>query len=223
MIPKIIHFCWFGGNEKSPLINACIESWHRYLPDWEFIEWNENNSPIDHPFVKKALKDKKYAFAADYVRCFALYRYGGIYLDTDMEIIKDLTSLLKFDFFSAYEDSDTTKISCGAIGCIESHFLMEKMLKYYDKCTIYKAMPQILGDIFEVNNDSENLYIFSSESFYPYNPFDPQKKVKQLMYSHIKKDTYGIHHWNYSWKFNLFQRIVNKLKIIFLNFKERLR
>ena len=62
MIPKIIHFCWFGGNEKSALIKACIESWVRYLPEWQIIEWNETNSPVNHPFVKKALLDKKYAF-----------------------------------------------------------------------------------------------------------------------------------------------------------------
>ena len=212
MIPKIIHYCWFGEKPMSPLIQACILSWKKYLPDWEIKEWNELNSPIDHPFVKKALQDKKYAFAADYVRCYALYEYGGVYLDTDMEIIRDLSPLLIYDFFSAYEDSDKSKVSCGAIGSLKGNILMYKMLKYYDQnSTMYIAMPQILGKIY---NDSKfsNFKILKSDSFYPYNPFDESKPVKQLMFNQIVDETYGIHHWGYSWKFSFFDRVINKIK-----------
>ncbi|MDH0032427.1 MULTISPECIES: glycosyltransferase [unclassified Acinetobacter] len=214
MIPKIVHYCWFGGNEMSPLIQECIKSWHRYLPDWEFILWNEENSPLEHAFVKKALKDKKYAFVADYVRCYALYEYGGVYLDTDMEIIKDITLLLSYSFFSAYEDSDYSKVSCGAIGCEKEHLIVKKILEYYDnQPNLYIAMPQILGKVY-TSLSCADCIILPSTSFYPYNPFDEEKPVKQLMYVHIKEDTYGIHHWGYSWKFNYFERIMNKLKRI---------
>ncbi len=218
MIPKIIHFCWFGGNEKSALIKACIESWVRYLPEWQIIEWNETNSPVNHPFVKKALADGKYAFAADYVRCYALYEHGGVYLDTDMEIIRDLSKLLIYDFFSAYEDSDIKKVSCGAIGSCINNRLMKEVLNYYDKNNnFYIAMPQILGEIYNKDKYSNSI-ILPSESFYPYNPFDEKKPVKQLMYSHITSQTYGIHHWNYSWKFSFIDRLINKIKkyLIFL-------
>ncbi|MFW1972552.1 glycosyltransferase family 32 protein [Acinetobacter bereziniae] len=212
MIPKVIHYCWFGGNEKSALIDACIESWKKHMPEWKIIEWNEKNSPLDHPFVQKALKDKKYAFVADYVRCYVLYNFGGVYLDTDMEIIKDLTPLLSFDFFSAYEDSDFTKVSCGAIGSIKQHKIMQEMLLYYNEnYKYYTLIPQILGMKYR-EEFYENSKILSSESFYPYNPFDENKPVKQLMFSHITEETYGIHHWGYSWKFNLMEKIINKLK-----------
>ncbi|MFW2043338.1 glycosyltransferase family 32 protein [Acinetobacter sp. ULE_I001] len=216
MIPKQIHYCWFGGNEKSPLIKACIKSWQNYMPEWEIVEWNERNSPIDHPFVQKALKEKKYAFAADYVRCFALYNFGGVYLDTDMEIIKDLSPLLSFDFFSAYEDSDFTKVSCGAIGSRPKIFLLQEMLSFYDENTnYYKAMPQILGEKC-ANLNLEGHVILPSQTFYPYNPFDHEKPVKQFMFCHITEETFGIHHWNYSWKFSLSERIINRIKS-FLN------
>jgi mannosyltransferase OCH1-like enzyme len=215
MIPKIIHFCWFGENEKSALIKACIESWTIYLPDWEVMEWNEKNSPIDHPFVKKALSEKKYVFAADFVRFYALKMYGGVYLDTDMEIIKDLTPLLNYDFFAAYEDSDLNKISCGAIGSIKDHEILNKIFEYYNHNTqFYVAVPQILGQIY--NDEFENVKILPIHSFYPYNPFDENKLIKQLMYSSIKEDTYGIHHWEYSWKFSFLERVINKIKKIFL-------
>lgn len=216
MIPKIIHFCWFGGNEKSELIKACIESWKSHMPDWDIMEWNEENSPIEHPFVKKALSDKKYAFAADFVRFHVLNEYGGIYLDTDMEIIRDLTPLLKYNFFSAYEDSDITKVSCGAIGSVRNNNIVRAVLDYYDQHhTYYIAVPQILGKIYN-ELESDNSIILSKESFYPYNPFDDEQLVKQLMYKNIREETFGIHHWAYSWKFSFFDRLVNKIKKKFL-------
>ena len=214
MIPKVVHYCWFGKAPMSPLIQECIKSWHTYLPGWEFVLWNEENSPLEHAFVKKALKDKKYAFVADYVRCHALYKYGGVYLDTDMELIKDISTLLDNDFFAAYEDSDRDKVSCGVIGCIKEHQILKSVLNFYDiNSDVYKTMPYILGDVYNEISKERDM-ILSQNSFYPYNPFDPDKPVKQLMYMHIKEDTYGIHHWAYSWKFNLFARMVNKLKRI---------
>lgn len=214
MIPKVIHYCWFGGNTMSPLIQECIKSWHRYLPEWEFILWNEENSPLDHPFVKKALKEKKYAFVADYVRSYALYNYGGVYLDTDMELIKDISPLLKNNFFAAYEDSDREKVSCGVIGCIKGCKIIKLVLDFYDfNNNFYKTMPYVLGEIYN-NICKDGDIVLEQSSFYPYNPFDPSVLVKQLMYLHITEKTYGIHHWNYSWKFTLFQRILNKIKSI---------
>lgn len=212
MIPKVIHYCWFGETPMSPLIQECIKSWHKYLPDWDFILWNEENSPLEHPFVKKALREKKYAFVADYIRSYVLYNYGGVYLDTDMELIKNIFPLLENNFFAAYEDSGRDKVSCGIIGCIKGHVILKTVLDFYDvNNNIYKTMPYVLGEAYN-NMSKDGDIVLLQNSFYPYNPFDPVNPVKQLMYVHVKEDTYGIHHWNYSWKFNYFERIVNKLK-----------
>ena len=93
-IPKIIHYCWFGKNEKPDIVIKCIDSWKKILNEYEIIEWNEKNFKIDsNKFVKQAYDSKKFAFVSDYVRVYALYNYGGIYLDTDVEVFKSLDEL----------------------------------------------------------------------------------------------------------------------------------
>lgn len=104
MIPKIIHYCWFGGNEMPPLVKWCIKSWHKHLPNYTFKLWNETNFDVNSiPFVKEAYEAKKYAFVADYVRLYALYTEGGIYLDSDERVLKPLDCFLKYDFVAAHE------------------------------------------------------------------------------------------------------------------------
>ena len=94
MIDKVIHYCWFGNNPKSDLINKCIESWKKYCPEYKIIEWNEHNFDINMcEFTKNAYKTKKYAFVSDVARIWAIYNYGGVYLDTDVELYKSLDAV----------------------------------------------------------------------------------------------------------------------------------
>lgn len=98
MIPKIIHYCWFGKKDKDKMIEKNIETWKKFFPDFEIIEWNESNFDINFcKYAKEAYEKKKYAFVSDYVRLYALYNFGGIYFDTDVEAIKGMTKLLKKD------------------------------------------------------------------------------------------------------------------------------
>lgn len=100
MIPKLIHYCWLSDDPYPPLIQECIESWHKFLPDYEFILWNRDRFDIDSvKWVKQAYQAKKYAFAADYIRLFALYTEGGIYLDSDVMVYKSFNNLLKLPYF----------------------------------------------------------------------------------------------------------------------------
>ena len=93
MIPKIIHYCWFGRNSKSKIILKCIESWRKFMPDYEIIEWNEDNFNVkQNEYVKSAYNNKKWAFVSDYARMKVLYQYGGIYFDTDVELLKPIPS-----------------------------------------------------------------------------------------------------------------------------------
>ena len=95
MIPKTIHYCWFGRNQLPPLAIKCIESWKRYLPDYEIKEWNEDNFDVNIiPYTREAYAVKKYAFVSDYARFWILYKYGGLYFDTDVEIIKPLDDII---------------------------------------------------------------------------------------------------------------------------------
>ena len=94
-IPKIIHYCWFGNREKSELIQKCMDSWKKYAPDFEIMEWNESNCDIHtNRYVEEAYEKKQYAFVSDYFRLKALYDHGGVYMDTDMELHQPLESFL---------------------------------------------------------------------------------------------------------------------------------
>lgn len=104
MIPKIVHYCWFGGAEMPPLVRWCMKSWKKHLPDYQFKLWNESNFDVASvPFVKEAYEARKYAFVADYVRLYALYTEGGIYLDSDERVLKPLDKFLHYDFVAAHE------------------------------------------------------------------------------------------------------------------------
>ena len=104
MIPKKIHYCWVGGNSKPPLVKKCIQSWKKYCPDYEIIEWNESNYDISkNIYMKQAYEAKKWAFVTDYMRLDIIYEHGGIYLDTDVELIKNIDDLLSNEAFAGIE------------------------------------------------------------------------------------------------------------------------
>ena len=106
MIPKKIHYCWFGGNPLPPLAVKCIESWKKYLPDYEIKEWNESNFDLNYnDYVREAYEAKKWAFITDVVRLYAMVTEGGIYMDTDVEVLKPLDELLQYDAVSGFESS----------------------------------------------------------------------------------------------------------------------
>lgn len=95
MIPKVIHYCWFGGNPLPKSAQKCIALWRKYLPDYEIKEWNENNFDVNIiPYTAEAYKAKKYAFVSDYARFWILYKYGGLYFDTDVEVIKNMDDII---------------------------------------------------------------------------------------------------------------------------------
>lgn len=111
MIPKTIHYCWFGRNPLPALAMKCIDSWRKYLPDYEIIEWNENNFDVKSiPYTAEAYAAGKYAFVSDYARFWILYEYGGLYFDTDVEVIKPMTDIIAAgSFFGAEIDGDAAK------------------------------------------------------------------------------------------------------------------
>ena len=104
MIPKVIHYCWFGHHPLSSLAKKCIKSWKRYFPDYEIKEWNEKNFDVNIlPYTKEAYEEKRYAFVSDYARFWILYNYGGIYFDTDVEVIRPMTDIIERGAFMGCE------------------------------------------------------------------------------------------------------------------------
>ena len=134
MIPKIIHYCWFGRGEMPELVQNCIASWHMYMPDWEFHLWSEDNFNIASSprYVREAHEAKKYAFVSDYVRLWALEQEGGVYLDTDVEALRSFEPLLNDTAFIGLEESLALLPGTCVMGC-EAHCQWVKdMLSSYD-------------------------------------------------------------------------------------------
>ena len=181
---KYIHYCWFGGNPLPKLAKKCIKSWKKYLPDYEIIEWNENNVDLEEcPFIKEAYANKKWAFVADYARTKAIYEMGGIYFDTDMMITKDISFLLDKETFLGVEDSMMVNAAVWGSSKPKTYFA-KRMLDFYksqehfDINNIYKmSIPRIITRILdefgfdpsinEVQVFHKDIYVYPRPYFYP--------------------------------------------------------
>lgn len=131
VIPKIIHYCWFGNGEKSELIQRCMDSWKKYAPDFEIMEWNESNCDIRaNPYVAEAYEKKQYAFVADYFRLKALCEYGGIYMDTDVELLQPLEPQLYCNAFFAFEAPNF--VNAAIVGAVKNQYLIDELRRSYE-------------------------------------------------------------------------------------------
>lgn len=206
MEKKIIHYCWFGGNPLPKLAKKCIKSWKKYLPDYEIIEWNESNVDLEEcPFIKGAYEAKKWAFVSDYVRTKAMCEYGGIYFDTDMEVIKNIDDMLKDKGFLGVEDSHM--IACGVwYEPKPNSYLAKEMLKFYREQSFFdidnmyaisipRIISLILNDYDVTLNETQylkhNEIIYRRDYFYPYS-YDFKNNV-------FTDSTCMIHYYNASW------------------------
>jgi mannosyltransferase OCH1-like enzyme len=203
MIPKTIHYCWFGGNPYPKTVNKCISTWKLNLPDYELKLWDETNSPMTHPFVKQAYKEKKYAFVADYVRLWALFNEGGIYLDTDMYVIKSLNKFLNEDTFFGYETKKCDYISAGVIGAQLNNDFIHKLLQAYDLLNFENnklqnlKIPGIITSTYSLYDNKKLIKLFPFEYFYPF-PYEKRNDKDEFI--NFKTDqTYAIHLWDKSW------------------------
>jgi len=135
MIPKTIHYCWFGRNPKPKLAEKCIKSWKKYCRDYEIIEWNEDNFDIASAplYVRQAYEAKKWAFVTDYVRLWAMTKFGGIYMDTDVEVVRSLDRFLEHRAFSGFEDGKS--IPTGIMACEKDFPLFLEFLQFYDEAS----------------------------------------------------------------------------------------
>lgn len=209
MIPKKIHYCWFGGKELPEDVKKYIDTWKKYCPDYEIIEWNENNFDVtQNQYCKEAYEAKKWAFVSDYARLKVLYDYGGIYMDTDVEVVKPLDDLLQYNWFSGFESED--RIQTGTMGAgwnstvikifldnyNERHFIKDD--DSFDLTTNVEVMTKLLKEKYKVqlNNTRQ---IFDDNSLLL--PFD-YLCAKSFFTGEISEteNTYTIHHFKGTWR-----------------------
>lgn len=213
MIPKIVHYCWLSNDPYPKNIARCLESWKEKLPDYEFIKWDFNRiDKSKFKWVSDAFDNRKYAFAADYIRSYAIYNYGGIYLDSDVEVIKSFDDLLSHHYFMGCEFNKTSP-EAAVIGAEKGHPFFEKLLHYYDGRSFVKAdgtldrrtLPSIFLEIldngFKVEHIDNPSQIDDDDSnkicILPYYYFSPKSTLDGKI--HKKVETYAIHHFTNTW------------------------
>jgi len=202
MIPKIIHYCWFGNNPKPKIISKCIESWEKYCPDWKIIEWNEKNYDVNKaPYIKSAYEQKKWAFVSDYARFDILNTYGGVYLDTDVELLKPIPdSMLELEGFMGFESAE--RVAPGLIyASIAGQSVLSSIICDYNgrSFSTDKTVVDIVTDILTAkglvgNNTQQNV---DGVEIYPTDYFCCFNFETQLFT--ITERTISIHHYCASW------------------------
>ena len=222
MIPKIIHYCWFGGNPLPSLAQKCIESWHKFCPDYEIREWNESNYDVHKiPYISQAYKAKKYAFVSDYARFDILYEYGGIYFDTDVEVLRSIDNLISNGAFAGLElpGSIAAGLGIGAeIGCP----VFKEIIDAYKKIAFMTDDGQMnLTTVVSIVSRVFKNYGFTSENklqkvagvtIYPIDFFCPKNyETGEIV---ITQNTYTIHHYDGSWISNAQRRYNKQLYIL---------
>lgn len=233
MIPKVIHYCWFGGAPKSAFIKKCMQTWKEKMPDYQIKEWNETNFNFqEFPFIKSAYEQKKWAFVADYVRLYALYTEGGIYMDTDVKVMRGFDEFLKYDFFSAnevhpffFEKQEQDKINpqthqpknpdefINGFGVLSAIMGSKAGLPYLKDCINYYKSLNFNLKHFSINEYVIGKHITRLILKYGYQFIDENQLLKDNMMIleskylvgnaiYLKKDSYAIHLCNGSWTDN---------------------
>lgn len=204
-IPKKIHYFWFGGNEIPPFEQACIDSWKRICPEYDIIRWDETNYDITkNLYMQQAYEAKKWGFVPDYARLDVIYQYGGIYLDTDVQVIRNFDSLLKLKGFAGFESKNLVALGLG-FGACAGHDMVRRLRDNYDNIFFEKAKgtydltasPFIQTELLKtyglkLNNkiqEVEEMLILPSECFSPDNNMIP----------HITQNTFSVHNYAGSW------------------------
>lgn len=220
-IPRIIHYCWFGGKEKPDIVKRCLNSWNEHLRDYEIIEWNEDNFDMNcNSYVKGAYEARKFAFVSDYVRVHALYNFGGIYLDTDVEVFKSFDDMLHHHSFWGFEQENY--IATSTIGAAKGNKLIKTFLESYegkefikpdgtyDELTNVAIITKILEDV-GVKPNGDYQEIEDLGTFYPQTYFSPYDYINCRKF--ITENTYAMHHFYKSW-LPLSARIKTNMKLI---------
>ena len=207
MIPKKIHYCWFGRNPKPKLAEKCIKSWQKFCPDFEIIEWNEDNFDVASApdYVQQAYAHKKWAFVTDFVRLQAMTTQGGIYMDTDVELVKPLTSYLKHEAFGGFEAPD--RVCTAVMACREGFPLFREFMEHYYEMSFLNPDGS-LNVTTNVDTVSEillghglapngQLQTVAGLTIYPSDVFSPVDFESGQL--HRTRKTVGIHWFSGSW------------------------
>ena len=242
MIPKVIHYCRLSGEAYPQKIEYCIATWHKIIPDYTFVLWDWQkclDENIVIPWVKEAFDKKKYAFAADFIRMYALYKYGGIYLDSDVEVVKPFDDLLFLPYFIGREGVGN-RVEVAAFGAEKGCEWIKLCMDYYEDRNFIKldgtldtkVIPDIVYEIitshYHINNIENTISFIQSEKVFNQFPNDWFCANVHIRSDDMKptyivsENTYCVHHFVNSWlKVNKFRLFGKHLLLKFRNFFKR--
>lgn len=226
MIPKIIHYCWLSDDPLPSNIQKYIKTWEKILPDYEIIKWDYHKFPRGKSkWVDEAFNSHKYAFAADYIRAYALYNFGGIYLDSDVEVVMSFDSLISYPYFMGYDSAGN--IEAAVIGAEKGFPLFKMLLDYYNERNFIidaqhldtTPLPYVINSL--VTNKFDFVKIEKPNDFYhnskslcilPNDYFSPKSLIDGKIYKSAR--TFTIHHYSGSW-LSLHQKLYVKFRTFF--------
>ena len=213
MIPKIIHLCWMSGDPFPSDIQKCIDSWKRILPDYEIWLWDTKRFDLSTSvWVTEAYDKKKYAFCADYIRMYALFNYGGVYLDSDVEVLRSFNDLLTLPYFIGYESKQY--FEAAVIGAEKGNPFIGDVLAYYKDRHFVKEngsldiqiMPEVMMNVTNskwkrvlINEISDFINDPTIINVFPYDWFSPIDSTGKRYVLRVSKNTYCIHHFASAW------------------------
>lgn len=220
MIPRVIHYCWFGNGQIPSMEQKCIDSWKRICPDYEIKLWNENNYDVGkNNYMKQAYESKKYGFVPDYARLDIIYNHGGIYLDTDVEVVRSFDSLLMLKGFMGFESKNLVALGLG-FGATPGNSIIKKMLDDYNDRNFLKtdgsmdltASPFIQTELLKgcglkLDNNFQqidDMVILPAECLCPDNN----------MFPHVTENTFSIHKFSGSWTSDVEKKMLHKMRAL---------
>jgi len=213
MIPKILHFCWFGDQPYPEVVQRCLDSWSERLPDFTIMRWDESNAPIDLPYIADALADRNWAFASDAARVEVLREHGGVYLDTDMLVVGDFEQFLEHGVFVGAESDEF--VNAAIVGARPGHPVIEALCEHY-RATAYdsqslETIPRVITGVLGgyglapgaeisriVDPESGDICVYPAAHFYPF-PWEASARRDVDPESFATTETVAIHLWNMSW------------------------
>jgi mannosyltransferase OCH1-like enzyme len=206
MIPKTIHYCWFGPNAKSELNKKCLDSWHRILPNYKIKECNESNSPLDSPYCQASFASGQWSRLSNYVRLHAVYNEGGVYLDTDMEVVKSLVPLMMHKCFLGFQqvEEQIDWVNSAILGATPGHQFLKHCLKLTEDIFTgtgeFCRSPTVVTKVLKEMGLSDYKYQqIEDVTVYPVDYFYPYPWFGKFSTDCLTENTYCIHHWEGTW------------------------
>ena len=202
-IPKVIHYCWFGGNPLPKSAEKCIKSWQKYCSNYEIKRWDESNFDVTcNEYCKFCYENKKWAFLTDYIRLKVIYDNGGVYLDTDVELLKNLDDLVKNGAYMGFEDEKSIATGLGFAG-EKGHEFIGEYMRYYENLTDFSVLsscPIITTELlaaYGLKDNNGTIQEVAGMNIYPPEYLCPKNERTGL--TEKTKNTYSIHHFDASW------------------------